>query len=65
MRPTAHPEEEISSIIRLAQKIGWLKNLDDANRTVLYRQLGELHQSGLHFLQRELESRLPGSDQEQ
>jgi hypothetical protein len=65
MRRTAQPEDEITSIIKLAQEIGWLKNLDDANRTVLYRQLGELHRSGLHFLQRELESRLPGSDEKQ
>jgi hypothetical protein len=65
MRRIAQPEEEISSIIRLAQEIGWLKNMDESNRTVLYRQLRELHQSGLRILQRELESRLPGSNQKQ
>jgi hypothetical protein len=64
MRRMARSEDEISSIIKLAQEIGWLKNLDDANRTVLYRELGELHQSGLYFLQRELESRLPGNDEQ-
>jgi hypothetical protein len=65
MRRIAQPEDEITSIIRLAQEIGWLKNLDDANRTVLYRQLRELHRSGLRFLQRELESRLVGGSQKQ
>jgi hypothetical protein len=65
MRRMVRSEDEITSIIKLAQEIGWLKNLDDANRTVLYRELGELHQSGLHFLQQELESRLRGSENKQ
>jgi hypothetical protein len=58
MMRTAKPNEHIVSIISLAQEIGWLENLDDANRNILYRELGELHVSGLQLLRRELEQRL-------
>jgi hypothetical protein len=58
MSRIAPNDDQITSIIRLAQQIGWLQNLDETNRNILFRELGSLHITNLRVLQRELEQRL-------
>lgn len=53
-------QRQITSIIKLAQDIGWLKDMDEANKSILYRELRQLGMTGLYCLQRELEYRRPG-----